>query len=146
MNGMWRMADGAKGIGSHTARQTIVIRSIYLLLLIAALPVLAWNGLVQQFNASLTDVLLRFRSPVRSQTVGEIVLVAIDDRTAARFGPLPLRRAVLAQGVSRLASFSPKTIALDLLVAEAGGEKDDAALAAALQPLSTVVLGAARAS
>lgn len=135
-----------KGIGSDITRQTVAVRSIYLLVLVAAIPVLAWNGLVQQFNAGLTDVLLRLRGTVRSQTVGRIVLVAIDDATATRYGPLPLRRSILAQGINRLASFGPRAITIDLLLSEAGRPEDDAALSAALRPLSAVVLGTARAS
>lgn len=132
-----------KRIAYRTTRPSFVIRSVYLLFLIAAFPVLAWNGMVQQFNASLTDVLLRVRGPVRSQAIGNIVLVAIDDTTAARYGSLPLRRSVLAQGISRLASFGPKVLAIDVLLAEAGRAEDDTALARTFAPLPALVLSAA---
>ncbi len=138
--------DRMKRLVRRPVRSVSVIRSIYLLILIAALPVLVWNDLVHQLNANLTDVLLWFRGPVHSRTIGEIVLVAIDDTTAARYGPLPLRRAVLAQGISRLASFGPKVLALDILLAESGQPKDDDALVKALASLPTAVLCAARRS
>ena len=121
----------------------MLIRSIYVLFLIAALPLLAWNGLVGQFNASLADVLVRVRGPVRSRTIGDIVLVAIDDTTAARYGPLPLRRSVLAQGIDRLASLGPRAVVIDLLLSEAGRAEDDTALARSLSLLPSLVLGAA---
>jgi signal transduction histidine kinase len=121
----------------------MAIRSIYLILLIAALPLLVWNELVQQVNASLNDILLWRRGPVHSQAVDDIVLVAIDDSTAARYGPLPLRRSVLAQGISRLTSFGPRALAIDLLLAESGRTDDDAALASTLRLLPTTVLSAA---
>ena len=64
--------------------------------MIAAIPVLAWNGFIQQVNAGLNDVLMRLRGAATSSAACEIVLVAIDDATAARYGRLPLRRSVLA--------------------------------------------------
>ncbi len=84
MNGIQQLQDSMKRIDTHGRRPTLLIRAIYLLILVAALSFLAWNGLVGQFNASLSDVLLRVRGPVRSRTVNDIVLVAIEDTTAAR--------------------------------------------------------------
>lgn len=127
----------------HTTRSAFLSRVIYLLVLVGLLPVLVWNGLVQQFNASLADVLLRLRGPVRSQAVNDIVLVAIDDTTAARYGPLPIRRSLLAQGISRLASFDPKSVALDVLLAEPGAADDDSALARSFSEMPSLVLAAA---
>lgn len=138
--------DRMKRLAPKPARAALAIRSIYLLILVAALPILVWNDLVHQLNANLTDILFWFRGPVHSRTIGEIVLVAIDDTTAARYGPLPLRRSVLAEGISRLASFGPKVVTLDVLLAEPGQPEDDAALAKALASLPTAVLCAARRS
>src|SRR5450631_364804 len=143
MNGIQQLQDSMKRIDTHGRRPTLLIRAIYLLILIAALSFLAWNGLVGQFNASLSDVLLRVRGPVHSRTVNDIVLVAIDDTTAARYGPLPLRRSVLAQGIARLASLGPKVLVIDLLLAESGRAEDDTALAKSFSLLPSLVLGAA---
>ncbi len=71
-----------------TNRPAKTIRSIYLALLIAALPLLVWNELVQQVNSSLNDVLLWRRGPVHSQAVNDIVLVATDDSTAEWAHPM----------------------------------------------------------
>lgn len=94
-------------------------------------------------NASLNDILLWRRGQVHSQAVDDIVLVAIDDTTAAQYGPLPLRRSVLAKGISRLASLGPRALALDLLLGESGPTGDDAALGDALRLLPGAVLAAA---
>jgi signal transduction histidine kinase len=109
----------------------------------AALPVLVWNELVQQVNASLDDIFLWARGEIRSQAVDDIVLVAIDDTIAARYGPLPLRRSILAQGISRMASFGPRAVAVDLLLGEPGQIEDDRALADALQLAPSAILSAA---
>ncbi|HLG97881.1 MAG TPA: CHASE2 domain-containing protein [Bryobacteraceae bacterium] len=127
----------------RTSRPAVAIRSIYLLLLVVTLPVLVWNELVQQVNASLNDIFLWTRGQIRSQAVGDIALVAIDDTTAARYGPLPLRRSILADGISRIASFGPRAVAVDLLLGERGRTEDDRALADALQLLPSAVLSAA---
>ena len=126
-----------------TDRPAISIRLAYLVLLMAALPVLVWNELALQVNASLNDILLWRRGQIRSQAVDDIVLVAIDDTTASQYGPLPLRRSVLAQGISRLASFRPRALALDLLLGEAGQTEDDRSLADALRLVTGTVLSAA---
>lgn len=132
-----------RSIAPRPARPALAIRTIYLLVLVAVLPVLVWNGLIQQLDANLTDVLLRFRGPVHSQAVNDIVLVALDDSTAARYGPLPLRRSLLAQGISRLASFGPKSVALDVLLSEPGIPAEDRVLAESLSPLPSLVLSTA---
>ena len=130
-------------IASRTARPALAIRTIYLMILIALLPVLVWNGLIQQLDASLTDVLLRFRGPVHSRAVNDIVLVALDDSTAARYGPLPIRRSLLGQGISRLASFRPKSVALDVLLSEPGNFVEDRALAESFTSMPSLVLSTA---
>ena len=102
---------------------------------------IAWNGAVQQFNATLGDLLLRLRQPVPGGAAGDIVLVAIDDRTAARYGPLPLPRPLLAESLRRIAVLEPKVLAIDLLLAEP--TPHDGELARALQLFPGVVLSSA---
>ena len=127
--------------GPPSAKPTLVIRAIYLALLAVAVPLLAWNGAVQQFNATLGDLLLRLRQPVPGGAAGNIVLVAIDDRTAARYGPLPLPRPLLAESLRRIAVLEPKVLAIDLLLAEP--TPHDGELARALQLFPGVVLSSA---
>lgn len=131
------------GVGWRRNRAALAIRSLYLLFMAAALPPLVWNQWVGQVNSSLGDVLLWTRGAVRSRTVGDIALAAIDDTTAARYGPLPLRRSLLADGIRRLASFGPRAVAVDLLLSEPGPTREDAALAEAFRRAPNVVLGAA---
>jgi len=113
------------------------------LLALILLPILAWNGLVQQGNASAFDMLLRL-SPARpSSARASVVLLAIDDETVSRYGPLPLNRAVVAEALTRIASAEPKVLAVDVLLSEKTREADDARLADALNRFPTVVLAAA---
>jgi signal transduction histidine kinase len=113
------------------------------LLALTLLPILAWNGLVQQGNASALDMLLRL-SPTRPSTGREsVVLLAIDDETVSRYGPLPLNRAVVAEALMRIASAEPKVLVVDVLLSEKTREADDASLAGALSRFPRVVLAAA---
>jgi signal transduction histidine kinase len=119
------------------------MRALYLGALALLIPLLAWNGAVQEINAGVGDLLLRLRPPPESPALANIVLVAIDDGTAAGCGPLPLKRSTLAAGLRRLAQFQPRVLALDLLLSESTLAEDDQALAEALNRFPAVILGAA---
>lgn len=120
-----------------------VVRIAYLAALGLVAPLLAWNGFVRQVNAAVGDILLRLRGPEVSRNADGIVLLAIDDRTAATYGPLPLRRSLLAEGLNRLAAFQPKVLALDLLLSEPTEPAEDGPLSAALRRFPACVLSAA---
>ena len=119
------------------------VRAIAPATIIAATPLLIWNGFVQQLDAGWGDILLRLRGPFRPASAARIVLAAADDATVARYGPLPLPRAVLARALDRLAGAAPAVVALDVLVAEPGDPAGDAALEAALARFPRRVLAAA---
>ena len=113
------------------------------LLALILLPVLAWNGLVQEGNASAFDMLLRL-SPARADSAREdVVLLAIDDDTVGRYGPLPLNRAVVAEALNRISSAGPRVLVVDVLLSERTREADDADLSAALDRFPKVVLATA---
>ena len=113
------------------------------LLALILLPTLAWNGLIQQGNSSAFDMLLRL-SPTRVSLAREsVVLLAIDDETVGRYGPLPLNRAVVAAALTRIASAEPKVLVVDVLLSEKTREADDTSLADALSRFPRVVLAAA---
>lgn len=122
-------------------RKLVIIVGCLLALML--LPSLAWNGLVQQGNASASDMLLRL-SPARPSAAREgVVLLAIDDETVSRYGHLPLNRTVVADALKRIASAQPKVLAVDVLLSEKSGEADDAALTDAFSRFPKVVLAAA---
>jgi len=113
------------------------------LLTLALLPVLAWNGLVDEGNASAFDMLLRL-SPARPDSArGDVVLLAIDDETVSRYGPLPLNRAVVAEALKRISSAEPSVLVVDVLLSERTREADDRSLSAALNRFPKVVLATA---
>ena len=113
------------------------------LLALVLLPTLAWNGLVQQGNASAFDMLLRL-SPARLGSAREsVVLLAIDDETVRRYGPLPLNRAIVAEALEHIASAEPRVLVVDVLLSERTRKQDDASLSSALSRYPKVVLAVA---
>ena len=117
-------------------------RAAYAVLLLLAIPWAAWNGLTAQINAAALDLLMRIRGEVTSKSAAGIVLVAIDDATARRYGPLPLERGLLAQGLERLAAAGPRALALDVLLAEPEDPEAERRIARALGSVPSVAAAA----
>lgn len=113
------------------------------LLALIVLVFLAWNGLTQHGNAAALDMLLRLAPQRRALARQSVVLLAIDDETVSRYGPLPINRAVLAEALDRVASATPKVLVIDMLLSERTTLAADASLADALQRFPTVVLATA---
>lgn len=123
--------------------KTRLVRALYVLVVFAALPFLIWNGFIQQVSAEWNDLIVRLRGTQATAATEEVALVAIDDQTAARYGPLPLNRARLAEGLEVMVQAHPRVVVLDLLLSEAGEPAQDARLARSLHLFPSVVLGAA---
>ncbi|MDP2999079.1 MAG: CHASE2 domain-containing protein [Bryobacterales bacterium] len=126
-----------------TNLKPVLLRLLYVLVVLAALPLLIWNGFIQQISTDWNDLIVRIRGTLASPTIAQVVLAAIDDRTAARYGPLPLDRGRLAEGLEILAQAHPRVLVLDLLIAEPGDPQSDERLVRAVRQFPKVVLGAA---
>ena len=72
---------------------------------------------MQQIEAQLLDLRFRLRPPAPPSD--DIVLVLIDDASIREVGRWPWSRAVIAEGLGRLAAAGARTIGIDLLFAEA---------------------------
>jgi signal transduction histidine kinase len=120
-----------------------LVRVLYFSLALAALPLVIWNGFIQQVNAEWNDLTLRLLPSTPSEAVRQVVLVAVDDRTAARHGAIPLDRRILASGLRSLAQARPRVLAVDLLLSEPGDPGADAELARSLALFPHRILGAA---
>jgi adenylate cyclase len=92
-------------------------------------------------EGALTDLRLLARGEKPAPDL--VTIVAIDDDTAAKRGGYPLPRAELAGIVEAIARFSPRVIAIDLLLLDHGHESGDAALAEALKKSPSVIAAAA---
>jgi len=86
------------------------------------------------------DGLMRLRG---TQPVSDgIVIVAIDERSLARFGRFPWSRQVMARAIERITAAGPRAIALDVLYADPTEPEADQALAEAIARSGRVVVAA----
>ena len=86
------------------------------------------------------DWMMRWRGGLTAP--GEIVLVAIDEASIARFGRFPWSRGLMAQAIEKISAAAPKTIALDVLYADPTNVGEDSALARAIARAGNVVVAA----
>ena len=96
---------------------------------------------LDRVEAAMTDMRTIMRGVRKPPS--PVLIVAIDDEFVAQEGKYPVGRATLARIVDAVAEFSPKAVALDILLLDAGDEADDAALADALARNRSVIAGAA---
>jgi adenylate cyclase len=103
-----------------------------------------WRGdiqLLDRAEGALTDLRLLARG--ERAAPDSVIIVAIDDDTAAKKGGYPLSRGNLAALVDAIARLEPNVIALDLLLLDRGSDQGDAALAQAFDKRPTVIASAA---
>lgn len=113
------------------------------LLALAVLIPLAWSGLAQHGNAAAADMLLRLDNRSIGLAPQKLVLLAVDDETVQRYGPLPIDRAVIAAALKRVASAPPSVLVVDMLLSERTSPAADASLADAFHRFPDVVLATA---
>ncbi|RVU13869.1 CHASE2 domain-containing protein [Methylobacterium oryzihabitans] len=92
-------------------------------------------------EAALAD--LRFLVAGPRPAPGDVVIVAIDERTIAAAGGYPLPRAYLARVLQAMRPAAPRAVAIDVLFLDPGPEAADAELARALAALPAVIGAAA---
>ena len=96
---------------------------------------LGWTAFARRINLNFYDLYFRQRGAIAAEQIERegIVLVTIDDATLAKYGALPLNRALLAEGVGRIAAAQPKLLGIDILLVDKAQEEDDRTLEAALE-------------
>jgi signal transduction histidine kinase/CHASE2 domain-containing sensor protein len=99
---------------------------------------------VPGLNLYAQDALMRVRGTVSPPE--QIVILAIDDASTARFGRFPWPRALMAQALEKVSAANPKVIGLGVLYSDASNENDDSALAQAIKNSGKVVVAAQLAS
>src|SRR5215471_14999938 len=87
-----------------------------------------------------SDRLMQARGPITPPD--DIVLVAIDETSIARYGRFPWTRSLTARTIDSISSAQPKAIGLDVLYTESTVAADDSALADSIKRAGNVVLAA----
>ena len=93
---------------------------------------------VEATMADLRTLVRGVRKPPAS-----VLIIAIDDDFVRQEGKYPVSRRTLARIIDTVAGLSPKAVALDVLLLDAGDEADDMALADTLARNRSVIAGAA---
>ena len=84
---------------------------------------MGWSSYATRINHNFYDLYFRQRGPLR--TSNDIVIVAIDDATLARYGALPLNRSLLARGIRAIQQARPRLVAIDLLLTDVSTPEAD---------------------
>ena len=90
-------------------------------------------------NLYAQDSLLRTRGA--QPAPDDVVIVAIDDQSAAKLGRFPWARNLTAQVLNNISSGEPKAVALDVLYSEPTDDANDRALTDAIKRAKRVVIG-----
>ncbi|SFM35115.1 CHASE2 domain-containing protein [Variovorax sp. OV329] len=113
-------------------------------LVLAAVLVAGVSWLLATDQLARTDRLLQegALNLVRPAAAGNIVIVAIDDKSLEAIGRWPWRRALHAKLLQQISAGKPRCIGLDLLLDDANAEfpADDAMLARSMRSAGCVVL------
>src|SRR5215212_11108640 len=96
----------------------------------------SWSSLGDQIDKDAYDVIFRMYRP--PQWEPQSIVLAIDEESY-RVTDGKLRIAV-AEGLERIAPFSPKAVAIDVILADKLDERDNQRLAAAIRSVPNVVL------
>src|ERR1700737_30190 len=129
---------GTNNSGRHIRRNQVVwVVGLLLVCTVAGLFV-SWR--MPGLELYARNWLVRARGPL--PIPDDIAIVAIDERSLARFGRFPWRRVLTAQMLEQLSQTRPKAIALDVLFSEATNNADDSALAAEIAKAGNVVAAA----
>lgn len=91
-------------------------------------------------DAYARDCLMQARGSVAPPD--DIVIVAIDEASIARFGRFPWSRDLTARAIETIAPAQPKVIALDILYSEPSTAANDAALAESIARSGNTVVAA----
>jgi signal transduction histidine kinase len=119
------------------SRQT----AIYVALLAGAFTVAlaaSWTSLGAQIDNDAYDWMFRLYAPQPWQP--ESILLAIDEASLNAYGGIRGVRRPLAQALETIAAAAPKTVAVDLILTDAGDPAVDARLEAALRATRRLVL------
>jgi signal transduction histidine kinase/CHASE2 domain-containing sensor protein len=126
----------------HKSRRARQIAWVIAIIVVSALAgmTLAWRA--PGFDLYARDGLMRSRG--RIAPPDDIVIIAIDEASIARFGRFPWPRALMANALDRVAATQPKAIALDVLYSEPtpANNDDDQRLAAAIVRAGNVIAAA----
>lgn len=117
----------------------LLFTSLFLTLQLFDPPIIREN-----LESKTYDLRLRLRNILKRQPPpGNIVIVAVDDRSIEELGRWPWSRDVMARLISNISSCGPKVIGVDIMFTERERPETDEKLAEAVRKAGNVVLATA---
>jgi len=104
-----------------------------------------WTSPALEIDNDVYDFMLRrsaYQDNALRQPESQAVIVAIDEPSLNTLGGMRKIRTILAEGLERIAQAQPRTVAIDVILADPGDPKEDARLADALRANHNLVLPA----
>lgn len=120
-------------LSRHSAIYWALLAASFIVALTAS-----WTSFGTQIDNDAYDWMFRLYRPPAWQT--ESILLAIDDPSLNAYGGVPGLRKPLAEALDLIAAASPKTVAVDLILADKTDPAVDARLEAALHATRNLVL------
>lgn len=125
---------------SQRVRQLSRAGWIIAIILISTLVAILLSWHAPGLNLYARDRLMQARGPLSPPD--DIVIVAIDEASIARYGRFPWPRKLTARVVDTISSAQPKAIAVDVLYSEPTESGDDAALSDAFKRAGNTIVAA----
>jgi len=98
----------------------------------------SWTAFGRQIDNYAYDFLFRLEQPAPWQPSS--IILAIDEKTLARYGGINGMRGALAEGLERIRDAKPAAVAVDIILAEPGDPAADARLEKAFAGTKNLVL------
>ncbi len=125
---------------SPRMRYLIKALSLIAIILVAAMLGVAVTWQAPGLALYSRDWLMRARGSI--QPPDQLIIVAIDEPSIARFGRFPWSRRIMADALNKLTPARPKAIALDVLYSDKTTAADDQSLTSAIAQAGNVVVAA----
>jgi signal transduction histidine kinase len=136
---VWPTGSKRVLVSKHTIAYSGVLAGCFVMGTLAG-----WTALAERIDHYAYDLMTGMtpvKNPGGQSVVVAPVVVAIDEATFhERGGPRDIRK-ILAATLEDLAAVQPKTVALDVILADRGDDAEDARLEAALRGVPNLILG-----
>ena len=120
----------------HASRATWIIAIIIVSTMVGV--VVSWRA--PGLNLYAGDRLMQARGPISPPD--DIVIVAIDEASIARYGRFPWQRGLTARALDTISSAQPRAVALDILYSEPTDSAEDTALADSIKRSGNTIAAA----
>ena len=133
----FRAAGPDRGARAYSLAALLVLGSLILASTLVGL-LMSWTSFGRQLDNYAYDFLFRLEQPAPWQPTS--IILALDEKTLARYGGINGMRGALAEGLDRIQPARPTAVAVDIILAEPGDPGADARLEKAFSSTHNLVL------